>query len=110
MSVAPGDGRAATMSDPPPSSGIARWRLRAADLMLALLLLWAVGSWAIEVHRAVRDGAARAGYQAPPALWRFGTPATQRLRHCIARATSAVPPGELVRLYDPRQDFFRWRW
>jgi hypothetical protein len=85
-------------------------RRRTADVALALLLLWAGGTFLFEARGARHDLLAGRLHQPTSAYWRLGSRPPERLRRCLALVDPLLAPSEPVRLWDPGNDFFRWRW
>ena len=85
-------------------------RRRIADTALVLLLLWAGGTFLFEARGARHDLLAGRLHQPTSAYWRLGSRPPERLRRCLALVDPLLAPGEPIRLWDPGNDFFRWRW
>jgi hypothetical protein len=85
-------------------------RRLAADLSLALLLLWAAGTFAFETHGARHDWLGDHLHQPTSAYWRIGSRPVERLRRCLGTADALLAPHEPLILWDPANDFYRWRW
>ncbi|HET9767352.1 MAG TPA: hypothetical protein VFS60_10925, partial [Thermoanaerobaculia bacterium] len=83
---------------------------RVADIALALLLLWAGGTFLFEARGTRHDLRAGRLHQPTSAYWRLGSRPPERLRRCLALVDPLLAPGEPMRLWDPGNDFFRWRW
>jgi hypothetical protein len=83
---------------------------RVADVALIPLLLWAGGTFLFEAHGARHDLLAGRLHQPTSAYWRLGSRPPERLRRCLELVDPLLAPGAPVRLWDPANDFFRWRW
>ena len=83
---------------------------RIADLPLALLLVWAAGTFLFEARGARHDRLAGTLHQPTSAYWRLGSKPPQRLQRCLQSVDAMLGEGEAVVLWDPTNDFFRWRW
>src|SRR6185503_2788883 len=81
-----------------------------ADAALALLVLWAAGTFVFEAHGARHDWLAGTLYQPTSAYWRLGSRPPQRLHRCLSSVDALLGADEPVLLWDPGNDFFRWRW
>ena len=88
-------------------SGVSR---RIADSSLALLLVWAAATFLFEAHGARHDRLAGTLHQPSSMFWRFGSRPPQRLQRCLQSVDALLGEGEPVLLWDPGNDFFRWRW
>ena len=85
-------------------------RRHVADVALALLLLWAGGTFLFEARGARHDLLAGRLHQPTSAYWRLGSRPPERLRRCLALVDPLLAPREPVLFWDPGNDFFRWRW
>jgi len=92
-----------------PDSSRRRGR-RLGDVALTLLLLWAGGTFLFEARGARHDWLAGTLHQPTSAYWRLGSRPPQRLRRCMASVDALLGPREPMLLWDPGNDFFRWRW
>lgn len=88
-------------------SGVSR---RIADLSLALLLVWAGATFLFEAHGARHDWLAGTLHQPTSMFWRLGSRPPQRLLRCLQSVDPLIAKGDPVLLWDPGNDFFRWRW
>ena len=87
-----------------------RHRRLVADVVLGLLVLWTGGAMAFEAHGARHDWLAGLLHQPTSAYWRPGSRPTERLQRCLASVDSLLAPDEPLLLWDPGNDFYRWRW
>ncbi|HXT49396.1 MAG TPA: hypothetical protein VN811_00060 [Thermoanaerobaculia bacterium] len=87
-----------------------RRRRLLADVALALLLLWAGGTFLFEAHGAYHDWRAGALHHPTPFWWRLGSRPSQRWRRCLTSVDALLGAREPVLLWDPGNDFDRWRW
>jgi hypothetical protein len=85
-------------------------KARLRTVGLALLVLWTGFGFGREVLRAAIAWHGRATYRTVTILWRFDTVQTERLQRCLDAATAVMPAGSTVALFDPEDDFLRWRW
>jgi hypothetical protein len=85
-------------------------RRRAVDMALAMLVLWAAGAMLFAAHGARHDWLGGHLHQPTSAYWRLGSKPTERLRRCVEMADQLLAPGEPLLLWDPDNDFYRWRW
>jgi hypothetical protein len=83
---------------------------RVADVALALLLLWAGGTFLFEARGARHDLRAGRLHQPTSAYWRLGSRPPERLRRCLELVDLLLAPQDPLLLWDPGNDFFRWRW
>ena len=79
-------------------------------MVLTLLLLWAGGTFLFETRGARNDWLGGKLHQPTSFWWRLGSKPPQRLRRCLTSIDALLAPGEPVRLWDPGNDFHRWRW
>jgi len=89
-------------------AGLLGGRLRQAAAIV--LLLWAGAAFAWEGWAALTDWRRRGRFAATSFYWRFEVAETMALERCLGRAAQLMPVGCAVAVYDPTQDFFRWRW
>jgi hypothetical protein len=75
-----------------------------------LLVGWAGYAYWFEAYGAHHDWRLKLRYRRDSAYWRFGTQPPERLRRCVVGLEPEVPAGEPVYLWDPGNDFYRWRW
>ena len=87
-----------------------RQRRLLADAALVLLGLWAAATFLFEAHGARHDWLAGALHQPTSFYWRLGSRPPQRLRRCLTSVDALLGAREPVLLWDPGNDFFRWRW
>ena len=106
----PSDPRAVEGASLPSRARRALLLRRLADASLALLLVWAGASFVFEAHGAQHDRLSGTLYQPSSAYWRLGSRPPQRLRRCLQSVDALLGKGEPVLLWDPSNDFFRWRW
>ena len=77
---------------------------------MTLLLVWAGATFAFQVNGARHDWLAGSLYHPSSMYWRLGSRAPQRLQRCLASVDAQLGAGDPVLLWDPSNDFFRWRW
>ena len=110
--VAEGEGGARSLVAPrarvAPAAGTTSARRRGVALLL--LVLWTAFGFGREALGAAIAWHGRATYRTVTILWRFDTPQTTRLQRCLDAATAVMPAGSTVALFDPDDDFLRWRW
>ena len=96
--------------EPLTSRAAGTWRRRAIDLLLLTLLAWSAHALWFQARGARHDWRARFLYRPSADYWRPGTPPAERLRRCVVGLDPAIAPGETAFLWDPTDDFYRWRW
>lgn len=83
--------------------------------VLALLLLWSVAAFLVEVNDALERYDHQVLDHAHPAGWRFDMPPARELESCLAEIGKRTPAGSMILILGPENDdqgaqFFRWRW
>jgi hypothetical protein len=63
-----------------------------------------------EARGARHDWLAGQLHHPTSAYWRLDSKPTERLRRCLSSVDALLPAGEPLRLWDPANDFYRWRW
>ncbi|HEV8238126.1 MAG TPA: hypothetical protein VGS57_02015 [Thermoanaerobaculia bacterium] len=79
-------------------------------MLVALLLVWAGGTFVFEARGARHDWLAGTLHQPSSMYWRLGSRPPERLDRCLRSVDALLPAREPVLLWDPTNDFFRWRW
>jgi len=85
-------------------------RRRVVETVLVLLVIWAGWVLLFEAHGARHDWLAGQLHQPTSAYWRLGSRPPERLRRCLSAMHTVLPAREPLLLWDPAQDFYRWRW
>lgn len=83
--------------------------------VLALLLLWSVAAFLVEVNDALERYDHQSLEYAHPSGWRFDMPPVHELQSCLGEIAKQTPAGSMILILGPESDdngaeFFRWRW
>src|SRR5262245_46434757 len=86
------------------------WLRHAIDLLLVALLAWSAHALWFQARGARHDWRAGLLYHPSADYWRLGSPPAERIRRCVVGLDASIPAEDTVFLWDPADDFYRWRW